>query len=139
MKINLKSMTKVNSNNREEGVLDDYSEIRKIKKVNYTRYTVTYVLLMILIGGLLTKLLMGPDIGYSRQFLGACAYVLIAVFLFGLKTIASFILRSIRKKQLVIEHPAWFYVLEGVFSMWCVVIMLNFITYMLKFDINPFN
>lgn len=116
----------------EYDVLDEDYEVEKGKekarKFNYTKYTISYLFLMITIGALLTKIMSNFALKPYHLLLGSLFYIsfgiIMSLIFEGLTFInRKFISKKPPKKDI---HPTWFRILETCFYTWCVIV---FVTY----------
>lgn len=119
----------MNENEILDDALDPEEHADKPKNINYTKYSITYIFLMLLIGSLLTKVMSGFDRSYFYLIVGAFSYIVIAFILALIQQGINLLYRKFVKKasEKMPEHPIWFRLLESCFYTWCVIVLVTFV------------
>jgi hypothetical protein len=116
----------------ENDLLDeDYEpnkEVEQKEKFNYTKYSISYIFLMITIGALLSKIMSVYPLKPYLMFMGSIIYIsfgmIISLTYEGLRFVFN---KFISKKPLKEDiHPTWFRILENCFYAWCVIVLVTY-------------
>ena len=115
----------------ENEILDDNfksnDKTEKSEGLNYLKYTLTYIFLMLIVGSLLTKLMTSFHDSYWFLLKGAFVYIAIAFVLGLIQEGINYLYRTITNTALKNKHPIWFRFLETCFYIWCVIIIVTFV------------
>jgi len=99
----------------------------KSNSINYRRYTITYIVLMVIIGAFLTNIMHGPNLNYFNLITGALTYFIFSTVIFVVLEGISSIYNWLTGKKPARNHPHWFTYLEGTFYIWCFIRIVTFV------------
>ena len=116
----------------ENDLLDEDYNIKKgvaqEKKFNYTKYSFSYIFLMITIGALVTKIMRSVDLKFWQLLMGSLAFISFGMIMSLIFEGGKFVYgKLISQKPLKKDvHPIWFRILETCFYTWCVIIFVMY-------------
>lgn len=114
---------------KEEELLDEgfHENKESPKRINYIKLSITYIVLMILIGGLVNKLMNGYNFELIRFLVGAFSFIAFGMIISLLYEVWRWVYgRFISKEGPKVDvHPIGFRILETCFFAWCIIVLIT--------------